>query len=90
MNAASAFAFKVSLADHRMTVIAKDGTFCQPFIVEEYIVMAIGERYDVLVRAGEDELEEFSRCLCENYGGWRCQFYRGFGGYWVFWFLGCR
>ena len=37
------------------------------------------------------ELEEFSCCFMRKL--WRLgdgQFYRGFGGYWVFWFLGCR
>ena len=48
INAGTSTSFRVALDDHEMTVIACDGNPCVPFVVDS-LVMAVAERYDVLV-----------------------------------------
>ncbi len=48
INAGTSTTFRVALDDHEMTVIACDGNPCEPFVVDS-LVIAVAERYDVLV-----------------------------------------
>ena len=42
------FAFMISIDGHKLSVIAKDGVFVKPVVVD-YLVIQPGERYDVLL-----------------------------------------
>lgn len=48
IGAQSSFLFVVSIDEHKLTVIATDGTFVKPVEVN-YLIVHSGERYDVLV-----------------------------------------
>lgn len=52
INAGSDTAFRVALAGHRMTVTHTDGFRVQPIDVDALLV-GMGERYDVIVNAGD-------------------------------------
>ena len=52
INGATSATFRVALDGHDMTIIACDGTPCVPVTVDS-IVLAVAERYDVLVTVKE-------------------------------------
>ncbi len=52
IGAQSLFAFRFSIDEHKLTVIASDGHFFQPEEVD-YVIVHTGERYDVLVTADQ-------------------------------------
>jgi FtsP/CotA-like multicopper oxidase with cupredoxin domain len=52
INAGSDTAFRVALAEHRMTVTHTDGYPVQPTDVDA-LLLGMGERYDVIVTAGD-------------------------------------
>jgi FtsP/CotA-like multicopper oxidase with cupredoxin domain len=52
INAGSDTAFRVALANHRMTVTHTDGFPVRPVDVDA-VLLGIGERYDVIVTAGD-------------------------------------
>ena len=49
IGAQSLFAYRVSVDEHKLTVIATDGAFVQPVDVD-YIIIHSGERYDFLLK----------------------------------------
>lgn len=52
INGATASTFRVALDGHEMTIIACDGTACEPITVDD-LTIAVAERYDVLVTIKE-------------------------------------
>ncbi len=52
INGATSATFRVALDGHEMTIIACDGNPCEPITVDS-IVIAVAERYDVLVTIRE-------------------------------------
>ena len=50
INASSTYALKFAIDGHRLTVIAADGALTKPQEVDS-LIMAVGERYDVIVHA---------------------------------------
>ncbi|XP_019854010.1 PREDICTED: laccase-12-like [Amphimedon queenslandica] len=52
IGAQSLYAYRFSIEDHKLTVIATDGQFIEPVTVD-YIIIHSGERYDFLLKAKE-------------------------------------
>lgn len=50
----SLFAFKVSVDQHKLTVIAADGFFIRPVEQVDYIIIHSGERYDFVLNANQN------------------------------------
>uniref|UniRef100_A0A1X7TWN3 Plastocyanin-like domain-containing protein n=1 Tax=Amphimedon queenslandica TaxID=400682 RepID=A0A1X7TWN3_AMPQE len=53
IGAQSLYAYRFSIEDHNLTVIATDGQFIEPVRVD-YIIIHSGERYDFLLKAKEE------------------------------------
>ena len=53
IGAQSLYAYRFSIEDHNLTVIATDGQFIEPETVD-YIIIHSGERYDFLLKAKEE------------------------------------
>ena len=49
----SLYAFKISVDQHKLTVIAADGFFIEPIEEIDYIIIHSGERYDFIVNANQ-------------------------------------
>ena len=49
IGAQSLFAYRVSIDEHKLKVIATDGSFVQPVFVD-YIIIHSGKRYDFLLK----------------------------------------
>uniref|UniRef100_A0A1X7U061 Plastocyanin-like domain-containing protein n=1 Tax=Amphimedon queenslandica TaxID=400682 RepID=A0A1X7U061_AMPQE len=52
IGAQSLYAYRFSIEDHKLTVIATDGQFIKPVMVD-YIIIHSGERYDFLLKTKE-------------------------------------
>ena len=55
IGAQSLFAYRVSIDEHKLTVIATDGSFVQPVVVD-YIIIHSGERYDFLLKTKNESV----------------------------------
>jgi FtsP/CotA-like multicopper oxidase with cupredoxin domain len=53
INGSSTYAFRVQIDDHPLTVIATDGAPMRP-VPADNLVLAVGERYDVLLKADQN------------------------------------
>jgi FtsP/CotA-like multicopper oxidase with cupredoxin domain len=53
INGSSTYAFRFQIDGHPLTVIAADGAPVQPVVVDN-LVLAVGERFDVLLKAEQD------------------------------------
>ena len=51
IGAQALYAFKFSIQDHKMTVVATDGNPIVPIEDVDYVIINTGERYDVIVHA---------------------------------------
>ncbi|XP_044176997.1 laccase-15-like isoform X1 [Acropora millepora] len=51
VGAQGMYAYKFSIADHKLTVVATDGYFVNPIKDVDYIILHTGERYDFLLHA---------------------------------------
>ena len=59
IGAQSLYAYRFSIEDHNLTVIATDGQFIEPVTVD-YIIIHSGERYDFLLKGKEaTTIEQF-------------------------------
>ncbi len=54
IGAQSLFAFKFSIDNHKLIVIASDGHFFQPVQDVDFVIVHTGERYDILVVMNQD------------------------------------
>lgn len=59
IGAQAQFAYIFSINGHRMTVIATDGSFIEPQLVD-YIVVHTGERWDFLLEANQPESSQYN------------------------------
>ena len=50
INAATFYAFRVSIDDHEITIVASDGSDIQPVVCESFAIFP-GERYDFIITA---------------------------------------
>ena len=55
VGAQGIYAYKFSIADHKLTVVATDGYFIEPIKDVDYIILNTGERYDFLLSATNPE-----------------------------------
>ena len=55
IGAQSLFAYRVSIDEHKLKVIATDGSFVQPVVVD-YIIIHSGERYDFLLETKNESV----------------------------------
>ena len=55
----SLFAYKVSVDQHKLTVIATDGQDIKPIREVDYVIIQSGERYDFLLNADQDPTEYY-------------------------------
>ena len=55
----SVFAYKVSVDEHKLTVIATDGFHIQPVEQVDYIIIHSGERYDFVLNANQDPTRNY-------------------------------
>ena len=58
IGAQSLYAYKLSIDDHQLHVIATDGHFIEPVLVD-YIVVHSGERYDFVISTGNFDRRAF-------------------------------
>ena len=54
IGAQALYAFRFSIEDHKMTVVATDGNPIVPIEDVDYVIVNTGERYDVVVNANAD------------------------------------
>ena len=59
IGAQSAYAFKFSIQEHYLTVVATDGNPIQPIKNVQYVIVNTGERYDVLVDTSGHEIKNY-------------------------------
>ena len=52
IGAQALYAYRFSIDDHKLTLIATDGYFIEPILVD-YIIIHTGERYDFLLEANQ-------------------------------------
>ncbi|XP_019857313.1 PREDICTED: laccase-2-like, partial [Amphimedon queenslandica] len=57
IGAQSLYAYRFSIEDHNLTVIATDGQFIEPVTVD-YIIIHSGERYDFLLKTKEEDYQQ--------------------------------
>ena len=57
IGAQSLYAYRFSIEDHNLTVIATDGQFIEPVTVD-YIIIHSGERYDFLLTTKKEDYQE--------------------------------
>ena len=55
VGAQGIYAYKFSIAGHKLTVVATDGYFIEPIKDVDYIILNTGERYDFLLNATNPE-----------------------------------
>jgi len=55
----SLYAYKVSVDEHKLTVIAADGFFIQSVEQVDYIIIHSGERYDFILNANQDSTRNY-------------------------------
>ena len=53
------YAYKVSVDQHKLTVISTDGFFIQPVINVDYVIVYPGERYDFVLSANQDPTQYY-------------------------------
>ena len=53
------YAFKFSIQDHLLTVVATDGNIIKPIKEVHYVIVNAGERYDVLVNTSNHEIKDY-------------------------------
>lgn len=58
IGAQSFYSYRVSIDEHKLTVIAADGEWIEPVTVD-YLMVFSGERYDVLVQADQTSKDNF-------------------------------
>ena len=54
IGAQEGYAYKFSIDGHKLTVVATDGYWIKPIDDVDYIIIQTGERYDFLLKAGEE------------------------------------
>ena len=54
IGAQEGYAYKFSIDGHKLTVVATDGYWIKPINDVDYIIIQTGERYDFLLKAGEE------------------------------------
>ena len=54
IGAQETYAYKFSIDGHKLTVVATDGYWIKPIDDVDYIIIQTGERYDFLLKAGEE------------------------------------
>ena len=59
IGAQSAYAFKFSVQDHNLTVVATDGNYIEPINEVQYVIINSGERYDVIVNTSNHDLKDY-------------------------------
>lgn len=59
IGAQSAYAFKFSIQDHLLIVVATDGNLIKPVKEVHYVIVNTGERYDVLVNTSNHEEKDY-------------------------------
>ncbi|XP_065891667.1 uncharacterized protein [Dysidea avara] len=59
IGAQAAYAFKFSIQEHNLTVVATDGNRIQPIKSVQYVIVNTGERYDVLVNTSGHDHKEY-------------------------------
>ena len=59
IGAQSLFAFRFSIDEHKLTLIATDGHFIQPRVVD-FIIIHSGERYDFLLETKNEMLTKYN------------------------------
>ena len=57
IGAQALYAYKFSIENHLLTVIATDGHYINPIPDVHYVIVNTGERYDVIVNADQQERE---------------------------------
>ena len=55
----SVFAYKVSIDEHKLSVIATDGFLIQPVQEVDFIIIHSGERYDFVLNANQDSAKNY-------------------------------
>ena len=53
------YAYKVSVDQHKLTVISTDGFFIQPVINVDYVIVYPGERYEFVLSANQDPTQYY-------------------------------
>ena len=53
------YAYKVSVDQHKLTVIATDGEDIEPIAEVDYIIIYSGERYDFILNANQDPMKYY-------------------------------
>ena len=59
IGAQSAYAFKFSVQEHLLTVVATDGNIIKPIEDVHYVIVNAGERYDVIVNTSNHEVKDY-------------------------------
>ena len=59
IGAQSAYAFKFSIQEHLLTVVATDGNVIKPIKEVHYVIVNAGERYDVIVNTSNHEIKDY-------------------------------
>ena len=59
IGAQSAYAFKFSIQEHLLTVVATDGNVIKPIKEVHYVIVNTGERYDVIVNTSNHEIKDY-------------------------------
>ena len=58
IGAQSFYGYRVSIDEHKLTVVAMDGVWIKPTVVD-YLMIFSGERYDVLIHANVTSKDDF-------------------------------
>jgi FtsP/CotA-like multicopper oxidase with cupredoxin domain len=79
INGSSTYAFRFQVDRHPLTVLATDGAPVQPVVVDN-LMLAVGERYDVLLKAEQDGVRWIRVATLDGNEGRAVLRYRGSTG----------